>query len=313
VRDVATDLAAPWDVVFTAEGAFVSERDTGRVLRLQEGGEPEEVHRFAVDPTSEGGLLGLASHDGALYAYYTAASDNRVVRFRPGGTEEPVLTGIPKAGIHNGGRIVFGPDGMLYIGTGDAGAAGNAQDPASLAGKILRVTPDGDIPPDNPTPGSPVWSLGHRNVQGLAWSPEGELYATEFGPDRDDEINHIRPGGNYGWPEVTGVAGVAGFDDPVFVQQPPDAAWSGATFLVDGAVPQWEGDLLVASLRGQRLWRLTVTDGTVSASEQLLVGEYGRLRAAVQAPDGSIWVLTNNRDGRGQPRAGDDRIVRLGP
>ncbi|MBW3578146.1 MAG: PQQ-dependent sugar dehydrogenase [Actinobacteria bacterium] len=315
---VAEGIAAPWGLAFVGdERAYVTEQDTGRVLELPPGGPPREVHRFSVDAAGEGGLLGLAAspsfaRDGLLYAYYTAANDNRVVRFEPGGDAEPILTGIPKATIHNGGRIAFGPDDLLYIGTGDASVGERAQDRSSLAGKILRITPDGGIPDDNPFGDSPVYSLGHRNVQGLAWDGDGQLHAAEFGPNRDDEVNRIQAGGNYGWPMVTGRAGRDGLIDPVFVRQPADASWSGTTFLVDGAIPQWDGNLFLAALRGQRLWRVSLTDAEPSA-EALLVGEYGRLRQVVQAPDGSLWVTTSNRDGYGDPRPGDDRIIRLGP
>jgi glucose/arabinose dehydrogenase len=318
VTVLVSGLEAPWDVAFTPSGrAFVTERDTGRVLEVLPGGRTRGVHRFQVDPTGEGGLLGLAAsptEDGLLYGYLTSAEDNRVVRFRPGSEPEPILTGIPKASLHDGGRIDFGPDGMLYVATGDATVPGRAQDPSSLAGKILRLTPDGEVPEDNPFAGSPVWSLGHRNVQGLAWDAEGRMYATEFGPDRDDEINVIVPGGNYGWPEVTGRASRQGFIDPVLVRQPPEASWSGAVVLVGSAIPQWEGDLFAAALRGMRLWRVGLgSGGEVTEVEEFLVGEFGRLRHAAQAPDGSLWVLTSNRDGRGTPQPGDDRIVRLGP
>ena len=229
----------------------------------------------------------------------------------PGEDPDVVLDGIPHSPIHNGGRIDFGPDGMLYVATGDANQPASAQDPDSLGGKILRLTPDGEVPDDNPTAGSPVLALGLRDPQGLAWAPDGTLYVSEFGPDRDDEINVITPGGNYGWPEVTGVADQDGFEDPIFVQQPPEASWSGMTLLDGSAVPEWDGQLLIAALRGQRLWRLPVDEP--DAAEALLVGELGRLRTARQAPDGSVWLLTSNRDGRGSPSAGDDRIVRLAP
>jgi glucose/arabinose dehydrogenase len=318
--DIATGLEAPWDVAFTPDDrVFVTERDSGRLLELGPDGAVTEVQRLDVEPAGEGGLLGLAvspdyADDGLLYAYLTGQEDNRIVRFRPGEDPEAILTGIPRSAIHNGGRIAFGPDGLLYAGTGDAGQESNAQDPGSLAGKILRVSPDGGVPGDNPLPGSPVYSLGHRNVQGLAWDAEGRLYATEFGPDRDDEINRIEPGSNYGWPEVTGAAGRAGFVDPILVRQPPEAAWSGATVPLDSAIPQWDGGLVVASLRGARLWHVPLTpDGAAGEPDDVLVDAYGRLRAAVSAPDGSVWVLTNNRDGRGQPAEGDDRIIRLGP
>jgi glucose/arabinose dehydrogenase len=315
VETVATGLEAPWDVVFDGDRALVTERDSGRILALDGGGGTSEVLRLDVDPSGEGGLLGLVADPSGegLYAYLTTGQDNRVVRIGADGATAPVLTGIPSGRIHNGGRIAFGPDGHLYVATGDAGTPALSQDPGSLAGKILRVSPDGTVPDDNPTEGSPVYALGLRNPQGLAWTADGALYATEFGPDRDDEVNRIEPGANYGWPDVTGQAGVDGFVDPVFVRQPGEASWSGIAILDGGAIPQWEGDAFVAALRGNRLWRLSIADdGTVAEAEALL-GDLGRLRQVVQAPDGSLWVLTSNRDGRGSPADDDDRIVRLGP
>ncbi len=315
---IASGLEAPWEIAVAGERIFLTERDSGAVLELADDGTVSEVAVLDVQAGGEGGLLGLAVDPGAeeprFYAYLTTAEDNRVVRFEPGEEPTPVLTGIPSARIHNGGRIAFGPDGLLYVATGDAGQEHLAQDPGSLAGKILRITPDGEVPDDNPIPGSPVYSLGHRNPQGLAWMPDGTLYASEFGPDRDDEVNRIGPGANYGWPAVTGQAGVEGFNDPVFVQQPPEGSWSGLAILDGGAIPQWEGDLFLASLRGQRLWRLRLgDDGEVEEAEALLVGEHGRLRQVVQGPDGALWLLTSNRDGRGSPIPEDDRILRLGP
>lgn len=321
VATIATGLEAPWDIAFAGGQAYVTERDTGRVMVREPDGGLREVYRFTVDSAGEGGLLGLAASpghaaDGQLYAYLTTATDNRVVRFVPGSTEQPVsvLDGIPKAGIHNGGRIRFGPDGLLYITTGDAGQPDRSQDPSSLAGKILRVRPDGSVPQDNPFTGSPVYALGLRNAQGLAWDRHGNLYASEFGPNRDDELNRIVPGGNYGWPEVTGRAGDPRFIDPIEVRQPPEASWSGIAVLSGGAIGQWEGDLFATALRGQRLWRFSLdAGGGVTGVEELFAGEFGRLRAVVQAPDGTLWLLTNNRDGRGSPRPGDDRIIRIGP
>ncbi len=332
LSDVATGLDVPWGLAFTPEGrVFVNERE-GRVLELSPDGSRRVAHEFDVDASGEAGLLGLAaspafSSDGWLYAYLTTGGDNRVVRFRPGeapegpggagliGREvEPVLTGIPKAAFHDGGVIAFAPDGTLFVGTGDATVEERAQDLGSLGGKILRIHADGRIPDDNPFPGSPVWSYGHRNVQGLAWSASGQLHATDFGPGRNDEINLIRAGGNYGWPIVTGHAGRDGLIDPIFVRQPNEASWSQLALLRGSAMPQWEGDLFAAGLRGQRLWRVRIAaDGRVTKSEMLLVRQLGRLRGATQAPDGSLWLWTSNRDGRGDPRDGDDRIVRFGP
>lgn len=164
------------------------------------------------------------------------------------------------------------------------------------------MSPDGSVPADNPFARSPVWSLGHRNVQGLAWDAAGRLYAAEFGPDRDDDINLITPGGNYGWPYVTDDAKDRRFIDPIVLRQPAEASWSGLAIPNGSAVPAWDGSILAAALRGRRLWRFTLQDDTVTAAEELYTEQFGRLRTVVQAPDGSIWLLTSNRDGRGDPR-----------
>jgi glucose/arabinose dehydrogenase len=188
----------------------------------------------------------------------------------------------------------------------------------SLGGKILRLTPDGGIPEDNPFANSPVYSLGHRNVEGLAWDAEGQLYASEFGLNAFDEVNLIRPGENYGWPEFEGDGGeeaeAAGYVNPITTWPTDEASPSGAEILKDGEIPQWEGDLFVAALRGERLWRLELgLDGQVVGREELLREEIGRIRNVVQAPDGSLWVSTSNLDGRGTPEPRDDRILRLAP
>jgi glucose/arabinose dehydrogenase len=261
---VATGLAAPWGLTFLPNGdALVSERDNARILRIPAGGgDPVEVMRLPqARPSGEGGLLGLAvaptyAQDQLVYAYLTAEDDNRIVRFRLGGEVEPVLTGIPKARVHNGGRLVFGPDGNLYAGTGDAGDTGLSQDDRSLGGKVLRMTPDGQ-----PVDGTLVFSKGHRNVQGLAFDEQRRLYSVEFGQNRFDEVNQVVAGSNGGWPLVEG---------------PGDG---GGRFLAP--VTTWE------------------------------TSEYGRLRTAQPAPDGSLWVLTSNRDGRGDPTREDDRVLRL--
>ena len=317
---VATGLEAPWDLAFLPGGeTLVTERDSARLLLLDPSGTVEEVQTLPAGGSGEGGLLGLAvsptyDEDGLVYAYYTTAEDNRIVRFRLGEEPESILTGIPVNSYHNGGRIAFGPDGMLYAGTGEAGDMPISQDVASLGGKILRINPDGTIPGDNPFPNSPVYSYGHRNVQGLAWDKGGQLYATEFGQNTFDEVNRIEPGGNYGWPEVEGEGGEPTFIDPIATWATSEASPSGAAILKNGAIPQWEGDFFMASLRGQRLWRLDLDDeGNVAGREDLLSGEAGRLRHVAQAPDGSLWVLTNNRDGRGTPGPDDDRILRLAP
>lgn len=310
-RVIAMGLAAPWAVAFYGTTPLVSERDNGRIVEVVGEGHTREVATVAgVDGAGEGGLLGIATHDRYLYAYYTAGAENRVARFPisgvPGalslGRRERILDGIPAAANHDGGRIAFGPDGMLYATTGDAGRPRLAQDVDSLAGKILRMTPVGGVPPDNPFPGSVVYSMGHRNVQGIAWAPDHRMFASEFGADKADELNLIEPGRNYGWPGAEGFARRDGYVDPLQTWAPEDASPSGIA-VVDGAV-------VIANLRGERIRTVPLTN--LSASVDSHAGEFGRLRDVVAAPDGSIWVLTNNTDGRGAPGAGDDRIVRLG-
>ncbi|MDG4766589.1 PQQ-dependent sugar dehydrogenase [Solwaraspora sp. WMMD406] len=312
VRVVTTGLAAPWDMAFLPDGtALVTERDSARLLAVDPTGATRQLTRVpGVASGGEGGLLGVAvspdyASDGWVYLYYTTADDNRIARLRLSDastvdTPEPVLTGIPRARTHNGGRIAFGPDGMLYAGTGDAGQRDAAQDRSTLAGKILRLTPEGETPPDNPFPGSPIYSLGHRNVQGLAWGPDGVLFASEFGQNQHDELNRIEAGGNYGWPIAEGVAELAEFVDPVATWATRDASPSGIAF--------HQGRIWLACLRGERLYRIGPGG---EQPESLLSGDHGRLRHVAVAPDGSLWVLTSNRDGRGSPADDDDRILRI--
>ncbi|MEU4833691.1 PQQ-dependent sugar dehydrogenase [Streptosporangium sp. NPDC023615] len=312
-REVARGIQAPWGLAFLPGGdALVAERDSGRVLRVPAGGgQPREVYRVpGVAAGGEGGLLGLAvspayDEDRYVYAYLTAASDNRIVRFRlDDATPEPVFEGIAKAGIHNGGRIAFGPDGMLYAGTGDAGERGASQDPDSPNGKILRLTPEGEPAPGNPRAGSAVYSLGHRNVQGLAWDARGRLFAIEFGQNALDEVNLIEPGRNYGWPEVEGKGDTDGgrFTDPLVTWPTGEASPSGAAIAGN--------TLYVAALRGERLWTVPLRDGRTGEPRAELTGRYGRLRTVAVAPDGALWLTTSNTDGRGDVRDGDDRILR---
>lgn len=286
-------------------------------------GDVREIQTLPEQGVGEGGLLGVTvspnyERDRWIYAYYTTQRDNRVVRFQIGERPEPILTGIPVNSYHDGGRIKFGPDGMLYVTTGDAGDTSNSQDRSSLGGKILRLAPDGSIPEDNPFPNSPVYSYGHRNVQGLAWDADGQLFASEFGENTWDEVNRIEPGGNYGWPEYEGDGGseaeADGFINPITQWPTSQASPSGAAILVDGSIPLWDGDLFVTALRGECLWHLELDEsGNVVGREPLLKGDVGRIRDVTQAPDGSLWISTSNRDGRGVPEAFDDRIIRLGP
>lgn len=312
---LAEGLEVPWGLAFDAAGdALVTERVTGRLLRITPDGAVTQEADLAAAITAdgEGGLLGVAvspadaSPAGAVFVYLTTATDNRIARLEAGSLQ-PILTGIPRSRIHNGGRLAFGPDGALYATTGDAGSPESAQDRASLAGKILRIRPDGSIPPDNPFAGSAVYSLGHRNVQGIAWDDAGRLWATEFGSELLDEVNLIEPGRNYGWPIAEGPApaDAQGLTDPVLTWPTDEASPSGAAIRGD--------TLYVAALRGRRLWEIPLSEGSVGPAEAGLQDSYGRIRTVALAPDGSLWLMTSNRDGRGQPEPSDDRVVVLRP
>ena len=310
--EIATNLDVPWGIAFLPDGsALIAERNSGAIKHMTAPGAVSQVGSVAgVAARGEGGLLGLATAGPTVFAYLTTGQDNRVVQMRFDGDalseQAPILTGIPAGSIHDGGRIAFGPDGKLYVATGEVGDRQLAQDRSSLGGKILRINPDGSIPPDNPDPASPVWSLGHRNIQGLAWDSTGRLWATEYGANRVDELNVIQPGGNYGWPMAEGSADNPGLIDPVIQWSTDEASPSGLAY--------FGGSLWVAALRGQRLIRVPVgADGSAGEPASLFVGQYGRLRTVVAAPDGTLWFTTSNRDGRGDPRDGDDRILQFRP
>jgi glucose/arabinose dehydrogenase len=310
VTVLATGLEVPWGLAFLPDGdALVTERDSARILRVPAaGGTPTEVQRLSeVDGDGEGGLLGIAvpptyQRDQLVYVYYSTAEDNRIARMRLGQSPQPIVTGIPRSGVHNGGRLVFGPDGYLYAGTGDASESGRSQDRNSLGGKILRMTPDGKPAPGNPF-GNLVWSYGHRNVQGLVFDRAGRLWASEFGQNRFDEVNLIRAGQDYGWPIVEGASDDSRFAAPLVTWPTSDASPSGVT--IAGST------LYVAALRGERLWQVPLDGDHTGTPQATLEGRYGRLRAVLLAPDGSLWILTSNRDGRGDPAGDDDRILRL--
>ena len=312
VRVLVGDLEVPWGVAMLPDGsALVGQRRTGEVVLVAPDGTSRSVGRVpGVADRGEGGLLGLAvapDAPGTLLAYLTTDDDNRVVALPVDGGRlgEPrvLLDGIPAGSIHNGGRLAIGPDGHLYIGTGDAGERSRSQSSADLGGKILRIATDGSIPADNPEPGSPVWSRGHRNVQGLAFDSAGRLWATEFGQNRLDELNLITRGGNYGWPLVEGRGGGDRFIDPQ-VQWPTDQASPSGLAIVDDVA-------VLAGLRGERLWLVPLDGGRAGEPVAALTGDYGRLRTVAAAADGSLWVTTSNRDGRGSPRGSDDRVLRV--
>ncbi len=316
---LATDLTSPWSIVPLHSGsALISERDTAKVVELTADGAVRTVDTISgVAHGGEGGLLGLAVvEDGngtTLFAYFTSETDNRIVRMPLRGSAgnyelgapKPILTGLAKAGNHNGGRIAIGPDGKLYATVGDAGDPQRSQDLASLNGKILRMNLDGSVPADNPFPGSLVYTLGHRNPQGLAWDSDGQLWASEFGQNTWDEFNRIEAGRNYGWPLVEGMGGKAGFVDPVLQWSTSEASPSGLAFV--------RGTFFMAALRGARLWAIYpgAGEGAQPDSQAWFTGEFGRLRDAVASPAGDLWVLTNNTDGRGSPREGDDKVLQI--
>lgn len=317
---VTTGLNTPWGVALLPEGdLLVASRDSGKIVRVAaKTGRRTTVGTVpGVSAGGEGGLLGLTlspdfAGDHLVYVYFSTVSDNRVARLlydedRPSGEQlgapDTVLRGIPHGAIHNGGRIAFGPDGMLYAGTGESGDRGKAQDRASLGGKILRMTPDGEPAEGNPFPGSVVYSYGHRNVQGLAWDARGRLWAAEFGQDTWDELNLVKPGRNYGWPVVEGVGHRKGYADPVAVWHTDDASPSGIAYA--------RGSIWMASLKGARLWRIPLRAKGAGAPRAFFTGRYGRLRTVVADQDGGLLLTTSNTDGRGDPRSGDDRILRL--
>jgi glucose/arabinose dehydrogenase len=315
VQVLVKNLEVPWGLAFLPDGsALVTERTTLRILQISPGGRSTPVQTISeAYSVGEGGLLGIAvspkyATDKTVYIYYSTRTDNRIASLVLGQQPKPILTGIPVASNHDGGRIAFGPDGYLYAGTGDAKVTARAQDLKSLGGKILRMTTAGKPAPGNPFPNSLVWSYGHRNVQGLAWDSQKRLWATEFGQNKFDEVNLITKGGNYGWPTVEGTGTDKRFLNPQLTWATKDSSPSGDVVVGN--------TLIVAALKGERLWVMALDPKTGKVSGEpraLLQGRYGRLRTVVAAPDGSVWVTTSNRDGRGDPTVDDDRILRIIP
>lgn len=317
---VATGLTTPWGLGFLPDGtAMITERDTAKLVAIAPG-TPAAVRTVGVVkgvvPNGEGGLLGLAvsphfTDDHTVFVYFTTADDNRIAALtvNAGATaitgQRVILTGIPAAANHDGGRLLAAPDGTLFVGTGDALVKSRAQDLSSLGGKILHITGSGGPVADHPFPDAPlVYSYGHRNVQGLAFDAQGRLWASEFGQNAYDEINLIRPGGNYGWPVVEGPSSDPRFVPPYRYWPTSDASPSGLAIVGDTA--------LMATLRGERLWLIPLGGSAGSAQPvATLIGTYGRLRTVALAPHGGVWLTTSNTDGRGTVRPGDDRILRL--
>jgi len=339
VSVVLTGLDTPWDLAWGPDGFIWFSERGGRISRLDPAtGRRTTAGTLDVHQSGEGGLMGIAFHpDFAsspfVYAMHTSggflSSHNRLVRMRWNGTSlgppETLLDGMPAAGIHNGSRIVVGPDRMLYITMGDAGNSDAAQDLKSLGGKILRLTLDGKPAPGNPF-NTAVWSYGHRNPQGLVFHPTTNvLYETEHGPGDNDEVNIIRRGGNYGWPTVHGFCDDDSGAERAFCKShnviEPLMAWTptiaitGADFYLSDRIPGWRGNLLATSLKAETLFRFTLSpDGMrIVAREPLLATRYGRLRDVLVVPNGDVYVATSNRDGRGSPSRDDDRIIRLSP
>lgn len=332
VETVAAGLDTPWSLAFAPDGRlFISERP-GRI-RVVENGRLREEPMLTLPAREtargEGGLMGLAldaatfANEPYLYVAYTGeagnSTRNRIVRLRVEGDtareDRALLDDLPAGVNHNGGRVKFGPDGKLYATLGEQYVTQRAQDRAALAGKIVRLNADGTVPDDNPFPGSPVFSWGHRNPQGLAWQPgTGRLYSTEHGQSLNDEVNLIESGANYGWPMAEGQTHPEPYRSPLVAYREGTAP-GGMTFYDADALPQWRGNLFFAALRGTSLHRIALDANDprrIVADEQLLTG-YGRLRDVVQGPDGALYVATSNRDGRGNPAADDDRVLRIGP
>ena len=304
---VATNLTVPWGMGALPDGSvLISERNSGRIMQLRVGQTPVQVATInGVSATGEAGLLGIAvsptyAQDQWIYAYFTSASDNRIVRFRLAApqTQPVILSGLARASIHDGGRLAFGPDGMLYATVGDAGNTANAQNQQSLNGKILRMTPSGGVPAGNPF-GTLVYSLGHRNPQGLAWDAQGRLWAAEFGQNTWDEINQIVAGGNYGWPTVEGMGSNPQFRNPAVVWTTAEASPSGLAFA--------NNTLFAAALRGTRLWTVPVNaNGTTGTPLAELQGQFGRLRTVMRGP-GRVAVGGHQQPRRPRHSGGDRR------
>ncbi len=329
VETIADNLTIPWSIDFAPDGRIFFTERTGDLRVIQDGIlNPEPVKILDVSGF-EGGLLGIAldpnfEENHHIYLYYTyndfLSTYNKLSRFTESDNqlldEVVLLDKIAGGAIHDGGRIKFGPDGMLYVTTGEAGITDIAQDLNSLGGKILRINSDGTIPDDNPFENSPVYSYGHRNPQGLDWDPvTGKLVISEHGSSAHDEVNVIEPGKNYGWPKVVGDETDPRYSSPILHTGDETWAPSGASFYNSNNILEWENKYFIATLRGNhlRMLDLDIESNEVISSEALFQGEFGRLRDASVGPDGNLYILTSNQDGRGTPQTNDDRILRIVP
>jgi glucose/arabinose dehydrogenase len=317
-QTLAEGLVIPWGLAFLPSGdALVTERESGAVHEVSRTGGRQLVGTIACDGAAEGegGLLGAAlspsfAQDGQVFFYRTFSGTNQVVRatYQGGSLGPPtvILTGIPAGRIHNGGRIKFGPDGKLYVATGESGDPDLSQLRGSMGGKILRINRDGSAPASNPFDGGAnrrrVWTWGHRNVQGLAWDGRGRMFATELGSSIRDELNHIVKGHNYGWPHAEGGDGRGGYHDPFVTWSNEECSPSGLAILRNRA---WVG-----ALRGQALWSVDLGGPTARRKTRYFHQELGRIRTVERAPDGSLWVTTSNRTSS-SPAPTDDRVVRI--
>jgi len=329
-------LDTPWEILWGPDNYLWFTERKGTVSRLNPGNGQRNVILTIPDvfEYGEGGLLGMALHpdfqnDPAVYLVYNYTSGSsikeRLVKYNWNGSEltnaETLIENISANSYHNGSRLVFGPDGKLYMSTGDAGNTSNSQNMNSLSGKILRINQDGSIPADNPFPDSYIWALGLRNTQGLVFSPEGILYGSEHGPDTDDEINLLEQGRNYGWPSVAGFCNLPSettFCTENNVREPlaawtPTLAVAGLVYYNHTDIPEWQHSLLMTSLKAGKLVSLKLSaDGlSVISQDEWFVNHYGRLRDVCISPGGSLYIAVSNRDGRGTPRPGDDRIVEI--
>jgi glucose/arabinose dehydrogenase len=333
VEIVANNLTIPWSIDWLPDGTTLFTERNGNLRVIQQGVLLEEPLLTLSVGGVEGGMLGVTvdpnySENNYIYLYYTynelLSTSNKLVRYQlTNGVlieDKILLDKIPGGPFHDGGRIQFGPDGKLYVTTGEAGNPDLSQNLNSLGGKILRINSDGSIPDDNPWKDSPIYTIGHRNPQGIDWNESGNLFATEHGPSgwrgvAHDEVNQIVAGENYGWPDIIGDEKKENLQNPILHSGDDTWAPSGAEFYQGDKIPQWTGKYFVATLRGSHLHMIefNLEDNSISSHEKLFQDEFGRLRDVQTGPDGFLYILTSNQDGRGTPKTNDDKILKITP